>query len=36
MAIPLVYKSCLFDEALSEAVTNWQDVQQRQQQQEQD
>lgn len=23
MAIPLVYKSCLFDESLTEAVTNW-------------
>jgi hypothetical protein len=26
MAIPLVYKSCLFDEALNEAVTNFQEV----------
>lgn len=36
MAIPLVYRSCLFDESLSEAVTNWQDVQVRQAQQEAD
>lgn len=36
MAIPLVYKSCLFDDALSEAVANWQDVQARKQQQEAD
>ena len=26
MAIPLIYKSCLFDEALNEAVTNFQEV----------
>ena len=25
MAVPLVYKSCLFDESLTEAVANWQD-----------
>ena len=26
MAVPLVYKSCLFDESLAESVTNWQEV----------
>ena len=26
MAIPLVYKSCLFDDSLTEAVANWKDV----------
>lgn len=26
MAIPLIYKSCLFDEALTESVANFQDV----------
>lgn len=36
MAVPLVYKSCLFDESLGESVANWQDVQQRKAQQEQD
>ena len=30
MAVPLVYKSCLFDDALTEAVNNWQETQQRQ------
>ena len=30
MAVPLIYKSCLFDDALSEAVANWQDVKARQ------
>jgi len=30
MAIPLIYKCCLFDESLAESVTNWQEVQQRQ------
>jgi len=34
MAVPLVYKSCLFDDSLTEAVYNWQDVQQRQQAQD--
>jgi hypothetical protein len=29
MAVPLVYKSCLFDDSLSEAVANWQDVKSR-------
>ena len=29
MAIPLVYKSCLFDDSLTEAVANWKDVQER-------
>ena len=28
MAIPLVYKSCLFDESLAESVANWQSVKQ--------
>lgn len=36
MAVPLIYKSCLFDDALSEAVANWQDVKARQEQQELD
>lgn len=36
MAVPLVYKSCLFDESLAEAVANWQDVQQRKAQQDMD
>ena len=26
MAVPLVYRSCLFDESLNESVANWQDV----------
>ena len=36
MAIPMVYKSCLFDEALTEAVANYGDVQAKKAQQEQD
>lgn len=36
MAIPMVYKSCLFDEALTEAVANYGDVQTKKAQQEQD
>ncbi len=36
MAIPLVYKSCLFDEALNEAVTNFQEVSVKIAQQEQE
>ena len=36
MAVPLVYKSCLFDEALTEAVNNFKDVRDRRDQQEQD
>lgn len=28
MAVPLVYKSCLFDESLMDSITNWQQVQQ--------
>lgn len=36
MAIPLVYKSCLFDDSLAEAVANWQDVQKRKEEQHQE
>ena len=36
MAIPMIYKSCLFDEALTEAVQNFQDVQAKKAQQEAD
>ena len=36
MAIPLVYKSCLFDESLTESIANYQDVTTRQTQQDQD
>ena len=36
LAVPLVYKSCLFDEALTEAVINWQEVMQKRAAQEQE
>jgi len=34
MAIPLVYNSCLFDDALENAIADWRDIQVRKEEQE--